>query len=233
MTPEKRYEKIVAMICDYDKATGNNAAKMIVQNPQEWTKSTLFPFYANAAEMLIECKTAMDGKTAGKGITSAVNRIYKDCAAQYNKALRGKYEATDDDGKTIYFLCNGHMIIAFYEDFSSVPKVPEADKMPEKNLIKFLKYEDPEKVYIDLPTVADIKAAKAANIAQYGRKEKKPVHIGNGIYVNPDYVLNIMQALPNCTAWTNGKRNAPIFFEAENGKAMLLPVAYHPERQTA
>ena len=124
------------------------------------------------------------------------------------------------------------MIIGFYEDFASIPRVNDADKMPEKNLVKYLTYEDAEKVFIDLPTTATIRAEKANNTAKYGRKEKKPVHLAERILVNPDTALNIMQALPNCKAWTNGKVNAPIYFEAENGKAMLLPCRYY-EAETA
>ena len=226
MTPDKRYEIICNMLFDYDRATDNRAAEMVIKNPQEFAKACFIPFYANAAQLLIDCQKEIDGKTTGKAKTSAVNRIYKDCAKEYNRALHGMYETTEN-GKPLYFLCDGHMIIGFYEDFASIPRVNDADKMPEKNLVKYLTYEDAEKVFIDLPTTAAIKAEKATNTAKYGRKEKKPVHLAEKILVSPDTVLNIMQALPNCKAWTNGKVNAPIYFEAENGKAMLLPCRYY------
>lgn len=49
--------------------------------------------------------------------------------------------------------------------------------------------------------------------------------LDNFIHVNPQYLIDMIQALPGCTAYKPQSQTSPIYFEAPNGDdGILLPV---------
>jgi len=84
---------------------------------------------------------------------------------------------------------------------------------------------------LELPTVADLKShikiSTADARAKYGRNWKHHVagyDFGEGKpLVNATYLLDILTAFPSATASTECE-NKPIFFKADAGDAILLPI---------
>ena len=77
---------------------------------------------------------------------------------------------------------------------------------------------------LNLPTIAELKAFIAENKAKYGKDNRIPYCIDNYVYVNPQYLIDFMQALPDCTAYKPDNNKSPIYFIADNGDGILLPV---------
>ena len=43
------------------------------------------------------------------------------------------------------------------------------------------------------------------------------------LWVNPQYLLNVMECLPDCKAYAANKIS-PIYFKSENGDGVVMPV---------
>lgn len=218
MTPEKRLEELYTMLYEFDVQTGNHAAEKVIKAPQEWGKTTFVPFYGAAARLILDARQELDKKRNGNA--AAVKRYYKSCTATYNDRLHGK--AITPEGLTV--LCNGYSVIAVNGDYTTIPET-EAPEDFKKGIFKFIVF--PEYLEeITPPTIAEAKAKKAENTAQYGKKNYKSIPIAEDITVNPDTYIDIMGALQDAKAYidpTANRKNTPIYFINEAGeKAMLL-----------
>lgn len=220
MNAEMRIASICVMLHEFDQHTGNRGAEGVISSPEKWVDSTYFPFYA-AAEMLIEARASMDThRTGSAGTLAAFKRIIKSCE---NSAMKGVFER---GGR--FCVCDGYRLIRSNVDFSSVPHI-ETTFDAEKVMNSAAENRHP----LQLPTVAELKTwlanYKAKNGSSYGTKKapRTPyiLTFGNGqeIGVNPVYLLDMLQALPGCTATAKNPLSA-IYFSAENGDGIVLPV---------
>ena len=83
-----------------------------------------------------------------------------------------------------------------------------------------------EKRYVlNLPTVADIKAA----IATAKKGDPPYIFIDGLVGANAKYLLSMMQALPGCVAYVPNTRVSPILFESPAGKGLLCPIRVLPQ----
>lgn len=223
MTAEMRIESICIMLHEYDQHTGNRGAEGVISAPEKWVDSTYFPFYAAAASMLIEARASMDThRTGAAGTLAAFKRIIKNCG---NSTMKGVFER---GGR--FCVCDGYRLIRSNADFSSLSHI-ETTFDAEKLLNESAGNRHP----VQLPTVAELKTwlsnYKAKHGHGYGTKALKGalepyiLTYGNGekIGVNPVYLLDMLQALPGCTA-TAKSPVSPLYFSAENGDGLLLPV---------
>ena len=48
--------------------------------------------------------------------------------------------------------------------------------------------------------------------------------LDNYIWVNPEYLLDMLNALPGCVAYKPDRPIDPIYFKAKNGDGLLLPI---------
>ena len=220
MKHENRYRAICEMLQAYDNATGNRGADHVIKHPQEWLNNHFQPFYANAAALLIEAREAMDTKTTDKAALAAIKRIIKNTDLI---DLRGIFETVDSAGSAKYTLCDGHRILRLDSDYSSVEHCEKPRVNPE-NITKMMNDAARYGEKMNLPTVAELKAFIAANKAKYGSKNTIPYCIDGFVYVNPHYLLDFIQALPDCTAYKPANNKSPIYFAADTGDGILLPV---------
>lgn len=218
MTPEKIYENVCTMLREYDTATSNGAATEVIARPWEWEHSTISPFYASAAKMLIDARAAMDKKTTPAAAVSAVKRMIKSAMASSNRALHGIFP---DHG--MFAVCDGYRFIRLHEDIESLPHL-DTNKVKPLDLSKVTPDRSQFAAEIELPAAAELKAyiAKVKGIA--GKEYYKyDWPIADGIYVNPQFLLDMVQIFPDAKAYiTNPK--GPIYFESEAGEGVLLPV---------
>lgn len=173
------------------------------------------------ADMLIE----QSKKSGTKSIVTAANRIIKNAKSTGLDMLMGMFTNQTRDGSTLYCVCDGYVAIRFNEK----PLLPEIDKKyhgQEMQLEHIVKQMDGSKE-ITLPDIGELKVyIKTHKIKEKNNPKKVADYLLNeelNLWVNPQYLLNAMECLPDCKAYAVN-RISPIYFKAENGDGVVLPV---------
>lgn len=173
------------------------------------------------ADMLIE----QSKKSSAKSIVTAANRIIKNAELHNNPMLEGMFINQTRDGSTLYCVCDGFVAIRFNEK----PLLPEIDKKyhgQEMQLEQIVKPMDGSKE-IALPDISELKVfIKTHKIKEKNNPKKVADYLLNeelNLWVNPQYLLNAMECLPDCKAYA-ANRISPIYLKAENGDGCVCPV---------
>lgn len=174
------------------------------------------------ADMLIE----QSKKSGTKSIVAAANRIIKNAQTWKKPALEGVFINQNKDGSTLYCICDGYVAVRFKDK----PLLPEIDSKyhgQEMSLDGIVKKPDCGKE-IPLPDIAELKVY----IKTHKIKKTKTTEAGFepyllneeiGLWVNPQYLLNVMECLPDCKAYTTNAISG-VYMESENGDGLVLPV---------
>lgn len=174
------------------------------------------------ADMLIEQLK----KSGAKSIVSAANRIIKNAELlKRSPALEGMFTNQTRDGSTLYCVCDSFTAIRFNEK----PLLPEIDKKwhgQEMQLEQIVRPMDGSKE-IKLPNIGELKVyIKTHKIKEKNNSKKVADYLLDeelNFWVNPQYLLNAMECLPDCKAYA-ANRISPIYFKAENGDGVVMPV---------
>ena len=173
------------------------------------------------ADMLIE----QSKKSGTKSIVTAANRIIKNAELLKKSLFAGMFTNQTRDGSTLYCVCDGFVAIRFNEK----PLLPEIDEKyngQEMQLEQIVKPMDGSKE-IDLPDIAELKVfIKTHKIKEKNNPKKVADYLLNeelNLWVNPQYLLNAMECLPDCKAYA-ANRISQIYFKAENGDGVVMPV---------
>ena len=173
------------------------------------------------ADMLIE----QSKKSGTKSIVTAANRIIKNAESRKKPMLEGMFTNQTRDGSTLYCVCDSFVAIRFNEK----PFLPEIDEKyhgQEMQLEQIVKPMDGSKE-IALPDISELKVyIKTHKIKEKNNPKKVADYLLNeelNLWVNPQYLLNAMECLPDCKAYA-ANRISPIYFKAENGDGVVMPV---------
>lgn len=173
------------------------------------------------ADMLIE----QSKKSGTKSIVTAANRIIKNAESLKKPLLAGMFTNQTRDGSTLYCVCDGFVAIRFNEK----PLLHEIDEKyhgQEMQLEQIVKPMDGSKE-IELPDISELKVyIKTHKIKEKNNPKKVADYLLNeelNLWVNPQYLLNAMECLPDCKAYA-ANRISPIYFKAENGDGVVMPV---------
>lgn len=173
------------------------------------------------ADMLIE----QSKKSGTKSIVTAANRIIKNAKLRNNPVLEGMFTNQTRDGSTLYCVCDSFVAIRFNE----TPLLPEIDEKyhgQEMQLEQIVKPMDGSKE-IALPDISELKVyIKTHKIKGKNNSKKVADYLLDeklNLWVNPQYLLNAMECLPDCKAYAANRIN-PIYFKAENGDGVVMPV---------
>lgn len=173
------------------------------------------------SDMLIE----QSKKSGTKSIVTAANRIIKNAGSTGRDVLVGMFENKDKYGEAKYCVCDGFVAIRF----NAKPLLPEIDKKyygQEMQLEHIVKPMDGSKE-IKLPDVGELKVyIKTHKIKEKNNLKKVADYLLDeelNLWVNPKYLLNAMECLPDCKAYA-ANRISPIYFKAENGDGVAMPV---------
>ena len=212
MTTEKLYDIIKGW-----SDSCNTAGLYLVTKDMDTTLKQL------EADMLIE----QSKKSGAKSIVTAANRIIKNAESLKKSLLAGMFTNQTRDGSTLYCVCDSYMAIRFNEK----PFLPEIDEKyhgQEMQLEQIVKPMDGSKE-IALPDISELKVyIKTHKIKEKNNPNKVADYLLNeelNLWVNPQYLLNAMECLPDCKAYA-ANRISPIYFKAENGDGCVCPV-YH------
>ena len=173
------------------------------------------------ADMLIE----QSKKSGTKSIVTAANRIIKNAELRNKPMLEGMFTNQTRDGSTLYCVCDSYVAIRFNEK----PLLPEIDEKwhgQEMQLEQIVKPMDGSKE-IALPDIGELKVyIKTHKIKEKNNPKKVADYLLNeelNLWVDPQYLLNAMECLPDCKAYV-ANRISPIYFKAENGDGVVMPV---------
>lgn len=173
------------------------------------------------ADMLIE----QSKKSCTKSIVTAANRIIKNAESRNKPVLEGMFTNQTKDGSTLYCVCDSFVAIRFNEK----PLLPEIDEKwhgQEMQLEQIVRpiYDSKE---ITLPDIGELKVyIKTHKIKEKNNPKKVADYMLNdelNLWVNPQYLLNAMECLPDCKAYA-ANRISPIYFRAENGDGCVCPL---------
>ena len=175
------------------------------------------------ADMLIE----QSKKSGTKSIVTAANRIIKNAESTGKDVLMGIFTNQTRDGSTLYCVCDGFVAIRFNEK----PLLPEIDSKyhgQEMQLEQIVKPMDSSKE-IALPDISELKVyIKTHKIKEKSNHKKVDDYLLNeelNLWVNPQYLLNAMECLPDCKAYAVNSIS-PIYVTAENGDGCVCPVKH-------
>ena len=173
------------------------------------------------ADMLIE----QSKKSGTNSIVTAANRIIKNAESLKKPLLAGMFTNQTRDGSTLYCVCDSYVAIRFNEK----PLLPEIDEKwheQEMQLEQIVKPMDGSKE-IALPNISELKVyIKTHKIKEKNNPKKVADYLLDeelNLWVDPQYLLNAMECLPDCKAYA-ANRISPIYFEAENGDGVVMPV---------
>lgn len=174
------------------------------------------------ADMLIE----QSKKSGTKSIVTAANRIIKNAESlKRSPMLEGMFTNQTRDGSTLYCVCDSFVAIRFNEK----PLLPEIDEKwhgQEMQLEQIVKPMDGSKE-IALPDIGELNVfIKTHKIKEKNNPKKVADYLLNeelNLWVNPQYLLNAMECLPDCKAYA-ANRISQIYFKAENGDGVVMPV---------
>ena len=173
------------------------------------------------SDMLIE----QSKKSGTKSIVTAANRIIKNAELRNKPMLEGMFTNQTRDGSTLYCVCDSYVAIRFNEK----PLLSEIDSKyhgQEMQLEQIVKPMDGSKE-IALPDISELKVyIKTHKIKEKNNLKKVADYLLNeelNLWVNPQYLLNAMECLPDCKAYA-ANRISPIYFTAENGDGVVMPV---------
>ena len=172
-------------------------------------------------DMLIE----QSKKSGTKSIVTAANRIIKNAGSTCRDVLVGMFENKDKYGETKYCVCDGFVAIRFNEK-PPLPEIDEKYKGHEMQLEHIVKPMDGSKE-IALPDISELKVfIKTHKIKEKNNPKKVADYLLDeelNLWVNPQYLLNAMECLPDCKAYA-ANRISPIYLKAENGDGVVMPV---------
>lgn len=210
MTTEKLYDTIKGWRDCFDAA-----GLYLVAKDMDTTLKQL------EADMLIE-----QSKKAGtKSIVIAANRIIKNAELWNKPMLNGMFINKDKYGETKYCVFDGFVVIRFNEK-QPLPEIDEKYHGQEMQLEHIVRPMDGSKEST-LPDIAELKVyIKTHKIKEKNNSKKVADYLLDeelNLWVNPQYLLNAMECLPNCKAYA-ANRISPIYFKAENGDGVVMPV---------
>lgn len=169
---------------------------------------------------------------SGKAIVSAAKRIVKSAKATKRDNISGVFTNIDKDGTEHWCVCDGYVGVRFNEPMP----LEEADtsKCAPFDMSQICRMPDNAKE-LDLPSLAEVKLCAKMNRVNGNRKcntKTRPMKIDAdiGLWVNPALLINIMECLPNAKAWAT-TRMGVIYFKADNGDGVLMPVNYREDNK--
>ena len=204
-------EKLYQIISKWEEQWKNDCGGMLSSGV-----ATEFALLKEDLEKEMRDSAAKQGGV--KSVYNAANAIIKNAKKCHpgKPNIHGMYEDENQYGETVYCVCDGYVAVRFKKELP-LERVPngEGEHFSLKNIVK--KPDDAHQIV--LPDLADVKVfCKTCNKDELYRLDEEL-----DVYVNPVYLANIMGCLPNATVCARDGVSA-IYFEAENGDGVLMPV---------
>lgn len=231
MTTEKMIEHVAAMLEQYDISTGSRGAASVIADPAKWLQDpaarNYLPQYVAAAELLLALREKLASRATPATVLAACKRMIKN-APSSRPELKGIFPHS---GR--WCICDGYRLIRLNADLPSLPHTESA-----LDTTQIIPQESICGKPLPLPSVAQVRSWLAEEKGRTGHSWKPGdlpyLLTSNGLQigVNPCYLLDMLQALPDCDARYSNPIS-PIYFAAENGDGILLPVRLNKDAAKA
>lgn len=209
MTTEKILQELVNM------KTGEDIGSVYVDKCK----------YTNLVEELKQAIRDENNKKAGKSNLAKLGKAVLKNAVKItggkNQNTRSmmRYAHTKDG---VQYVLDSHRIAWFYNPID-LPEWNEKDgNWYQIDRLVTMEVDDTP---LELPTIGEIKAEMKAR--KLGRYQHLIYVFDNGLTINPQYLLDYMEAFPDMKVYRSASKNykrEPLWIEAEEGGGVLLPV---------
>jgi len=218
MKTEYAYGTLCTLLKAYDADAGRYNAEAVIASPANWI-SDANPVYRSAAELLVDFREKLDSRITPKTVAAALKRVI----ANVNPAQSRFQGIFPYDGQ--FVVCDGFRMIRLNADITSLPHVE--NKFDVDFMMRGVVTHGET---LNLPSIPDLKAflaeEKARKKQEGARNFKLRTYCLDGfIHVNPQYLLDMLEALPNAVAYRPCKPVRPIYFRADSGDGILWPVS--------
>lgn len=169
-------------------------------------------------------------KYPGVGL-AAVNKFCGACIRK-NKDNRQEYAGLSEENGN-YYLVDGFRMVRFHYDLPELIHAEKKEIGSQPSMLHFIenarqKCSTADKsAEIELPDLKEVKASVDMNKAAMKRKEAElPIPLAGGrIWVNPAYLLTMMQIFPMQRIVTmTGNPYQPIYFNCDGADGILMPM---------
>lgn len=181
-------------------------------------------------------------KYPGIGL-AAVKKFCRHCTkvnGDQNRRYRLEYAGLAEENGS-YYLVDGFRMVRFHYDLPELIHAGKKEIGSQPSMLHFIenakqKCETADKsAGIELPTLEEVKTAADMNKAAMKRKESElPIPLSGGcIWVNPAYLLTMMQIspMPRVVVMT-GNAYQPLYFSCDGADGILLPMRCDNPKQT-
>ena len=224
MTTEKMYTLARAACVEYARASGNE------KDPETWAENAInsCPEIAACYELAAALRDELTKKAGRGSVLSAAKRIIKN-GQKYSPSDAFKGAWTCDAGQC---MCDGFRGVILYNPLPGLTPVPAAldRNFDLEGVIDGAKHDGTREITDLLPTVQQAKETLARMKAEHPEAYKRTRHYlpaqiaDTGIYVNPEYLIDLIEILPGARVLASTPLK-PIYFEAPTGRGVLLPVS--------
>lgn len=156
-----------------------------------------------------------ESKKAGKSqILSGAKSIIKNAKKNPHEILHGMFPNETEDG-TVWCVCDAYRAVRFKDELP-LEKAEDTTGVGWFDLRKIMVRPYNSKK-IERPDLTELKLYTG---------EKYQIDKELNIWVNRNYLIDMLKCLPNAKVYVVGQLS-PIYFEAENGDGILLPVRHN------
>lgn len=220
LTKTKIYEELLTYVNSHENSEG---IKKLAESGVIIYNSMLPEFHlSNLLFQLKQDIQAENNKSAGKvNLHKAMTNIIKSAEKGNNEGLKGSYIQDE-----YQYVCDGYSAIRT-KNHIELQTVREDSKQPETKNVFIANYDK----QLTLPSIPELKTHIKLELARYkaeGIKEKyNPItyDFGENLpLVNAKYLLNILEGISDCKAYTKDMNNSILYFEGNEAEAILMPV---------
>lgn len=159
-----------------------------------------------------------DAKKAGKSqILSGAKSIIKNAKKNPREILHGMFPNETSDG-TAWCVCDAYRAVRFKDELP-LEKAEDTTGAGWFDLRKLMVLPYNSKK-IEAPDLTELKL-----FVQMNKGKDYQIDEDLNIWVNPNYLIDVLKCLPNAKVYVVGQFS-PIYFEADNGDGILLPVIH-------
>lgn len=181
-------------------------------------------------------------KYPGVGL-AAVKKFCRHCVkvnGDQNRRYQLEYAGLAEENGS-YYLVDGFRMVRFRYDLPELAHAEKKEIGSQPSMLRFIesarqKYSTADKsAEIELPDLKEVKATVTMNKAAVKHKEAEfPIPLAGGrIWVNPIYLLDMMQIFPmQRVAVMTGNAYQPLYFGGDDADGILLPVRCNNSKRT-
>ena len=170
---------------------------------------------------------------------AAIRRIGKASASKQGK-LRPHFAGAFLDEQGRQCVTDGFVLLRLNKPSNALQWAPPPNDPHVYDTMPELLNSDGATVALNLPTAAAVRAKIASDRAKY-KAESHPAgdtfstcyNWGDGLpMVNALYLLDILEALPGCTAACRPNELSCVYFHSPDGDALIMPIRKYTSRTT-